>query len=97
MHGSGKWDDPIRHIETGVSLQSTKDNRSRLLAESIIRELKARGFDAVRQTDPPFDDRPVPQVWIMVNPRPEGPQGDAKLQADVDKQNKAKSSRNAEP
>jgi hypothetical protein len=97
MHGTGKFGDPIRRIDTGVSLQSTKDERSRLLADSIIRELIARGFDAVRQTDPSFNDSPVPQVWVMVNPRPEGPQGEYKLQAERDAKAKKKQANTNQP
>jgi hypothetical protein len=82
FHGSGKFGDPIKRIDTGVTLQSTKDARSRALAEAVIRELTLRGFDARRQTDPPFDDRPIPQVWLNVWPRPEGPQGEFKLEAE---------------
>jgi len=82
LHESGKFGDPIKRVDTGVILQSTKDARSRALAEAIIRELTLRGFDATRQTDPPFDDRPIPQVWLNVWPRPEGPQGEFKLEAE---------------
>jgi hypothetical protein len=82
LHGSGKFGDPIKRVDTGVILQSTKDARSRALAEAIVRELTLRGFDARRQTDPPYDDRPIPQVWLNVWPRPEGPQGEFKLEAE---------------
>jgi hypothetical protein len=87
MRESGKFGDPIKPPDTGVILQSTKDERSRLLADAIIRELHLLGFDASRRTDPPFDDRPVPQVWINVEPRPEGPQGEYKLQPAETKNN----------
>jgi hypothetical protein len=82
LHESGKFGDPIKHVDTGVILQSTKDARSSALAEAIIRELTLRGFDARRQTNPPFDDRPLPQVWLNVWPLPEGPQGEFKLEAE---------------
>jgi hypothetical protein len=72
---------PIRRSDTGVRVQSTKDERSRQLADAIIHELTVRGFDAARQTDPPFDPNPVPQVWVYVEPRPDGPQGEYKLAA----------------
>jgi len=81
---SGRFGDPIKHVETGVIFQSTKDQRSRSLADAIVRELNSRGFDAARQRDPPFDDKPIPQVWVNVQPRPEGPQGEFKLQAELE-------------
>jgi hypothetical protein len=43
--------------------------------------LNKRGFDAKRQTDPPFEDKPDPVIWINVESRPRGPQGEYKLQA----------------
>ena len=82
MRESGRFGDPIKPPDTGVIVQSTKDQRSRSLADSIIKELNSRGFDARRQTNPPFDDKPMPQVWVNVEPRPEGPQGEFKLQAE---------------
>lgn len=90
MIGAGHFGDPIKAVETGVILQSTKDERSRSLADAVIKELNVRGFNATRQTDPPFDDKPVPQVWVNVEPRPEGPQGEYKLQAIEDIRNKRK-------
>jgi cell division septum initiation protein DivIVA len=72
----------IRREDTGVTLQSTNDDPSRRLAAAIIQELTTRGFDARRQTDPPFDSNPTPQVWVNVEPRPMGPQGEFKLEAD---------------
>ena len=82
MAESGRLNQPIKRIETGVILQSTKDDLSRSLADAIIRELKVRGFDAARETDPPFDPNPAPQVWVNVEPRPNGPQGEYKLAAE---------------
>jgi hypothetical protein len=79
MMESGRLGGPIRRTETGVRVQSTRDERSRQLADAIIHELTVRGFDAARQTDPSFDPSPVPQVWVNVDPRPDGPQGEFKL------------------
>jgi hypothetical protein len=76
---SGRPGDPIRRSLTGVRVQSTRDERSRQLADAIIHELIVRGFDAARPTDP--DSNPVPQVWVNVDHRPDGPQGEFKLAA----------------
>jgi hypothetical protein len=95
MRESGRFGDPIKPIETGVILQSTKDERSSSLADAIIKELNGHGFDATRQKDPPFDDRPIPQVWVSVEPRPEGPQGEFKLEAKREAKAKNRSNSNA--
>jgi hypothetical protein len=81
---------PIRRSDTGVRIQSTGDERSRQLAAAIIHELIVRGFDAARQTDPPFDPNPAPQVWVYADPRPDGPQGEFKLAAQRDAAQKKK-------
>jgi hypothetical protein len=76
----GHFGGPVNPMETGVILQSTKDELSRSLADAIIKELIVRGFDATRRKSPPVD-KPLPQVWVTVQPRPEGPQGEFKLKA----------------
>lgn len=81
LRENGPAGGPIGREVTGVTLQSTNDDRSRRLAAAIIHELTILGFDASRQTDPPFDPNPVPQVWVNVEPRPMGPQGKFKLEA----------------
>ncbi len=55
---SGRLGGPIRRDRTGVTVQSTNDDRSRQLAAAIIGELNSCGFDATRQVDPPFDPEP---------------------------------------
>lgn len=81
MRETGKFGDPVKPSDTGVVVQSTMHESSRELAEAIIHELTTRGFDAIRQKDPPFDSNPAPQVWVNVWARPEGPQGEYKLAA----------------
>lgn len=82
MRENSKFGDPVKRALTGVVIQSTKHEGARKFAELMVSELNQRGFDAVRQTDPPFDDKPLPQIWINVEPRPKGPQGEYKLQAE---------------
>jgi hypothetical protein len=81
MRGTGKFNDPLVRADTGVIVQSTKVGFAPQFADAIIAELNKRGFDARRQTDPPFDNRATPEVWINVEARPKGPQGEYKLQA----------------
>lgn len=82
LHATGRFGDPITRINTGVNVNSTKDEHSRSLADAVVRELNARGFDATRGQDNPPKNEWRPIVGIRVNPRPEGPQGEYKLQAE---------------
>jgi hypothetical protein len=95
MRESGKFGESVKPAITGVIVQSTKDDAASKFAASLIAELTSRGFDAVRQTDPPFSEGKFPQIWVNVEPRPRGPQGEYKLQAERDAghKNNAQSSR----
>jgi outer membrane murein-binding lipoprotein Lpp len=75
MRESGKWNGEIKSANTGLVIQSTKAPAAIEFAEALIKELTSRGFDAKRQTDPPFDDKPEPIIWATVQSRPRGPQG----------------------
>lgn len=44
------------------------------------------------KTDPPFGEGKIPQIWVNVEPRPRGPQGEYKLQAEQEAKAKAKKS-----
>ncbi|MGB9148569.1 MAG: hypothetical protein WCC14_22285 [Acidobacteriaceae bacterium] len=79
MGEGGKWNGEIKSVRTGVIIQSTKAPAAIELAAALIRELTSRGFDAKRETDPPFDPKPEPIVWVNVEARPRGPQGEYKL------------------
>jgi hypothetical protein len=82
MKATGKYGDPIVGADTGVTVQSTKVGDAPEFALALIKELNDMGFDAKRQTDPPFDkDTTSPLVWVNVDARPKGPQGEYKLQA----------------
>ena len=82
MHEGGKFGDPIKRIDTGVDVTATKDDRSHSLADAVVRELNSLGFDATRGEDNPPKAELRPIIWIMVEPRPEGPQGEYKLQVE---------------
>jgi len=82
MRSAGKFGDPIKPFDLGVSIISTKDEISRNFAEHLIKELNNRGFDTYRQKDPAFKDSSVPQIEVFVHPRPQGPQGEYRLQAE---------------
>jgi hypothetical protein len=78
-------------LERGVVVNSTSDEGSRAAAKTVVGKLSAFGFDA-------FIGKPIPKerptVQIFVEPRPEGPQGAAKLRIEAEKQQKAN---NAKP
>lgn len=96
MRESGKWNEPIKPAETGVRVQCTRYPSACEFADALIRELTNRGFDARRQTDPPFDDKvQAPVIWVDVEPRPKGPQGEYKLQAE--REAKAKNRTKSKP
>lgn len=83
MRESGKWNEGIKPAETGVRIQCTKYPAACDFADTVVKELTIRGFDAHRQTDPPFNDTvQAPQIWVNVEPRPKGPQGEYKIQAE---------------
>lgn len=75
---SGKLDEAVRRVDTGVRISSSpKFPQTQLLADLLSRELNDCGFDAVSQIDPSLVTQP--EIQVFVNPRPEGPQGEAKL------------------
>jgi hypothetical protein len=81
LRGSGKFNDPIPKADTGVTIQFTTHPGAHEVASSLIAELNKRGYDAARQKDRPFDKNPDPQIWVKVEMRPKGPQGEFELQA----------------
>lgn len=83
---SGKFNDPIPKADTGVTIQSTTHPGAQEFASSLIAELNKRGYDAARQDDPSFDRNPDQQIWVKVEIRPKGPQGEFMLQAIRDTQ-----------
>ncbi len=65
--------------ETGVIITSTGDEAALHASAALSRELLALGFDAVNP--PRVDKRAESVIFIYIEPRPRGPQGDAKLRA----------------
>ena len=63
-------------LPRGVVVRSTADARSTDAAAALIHELSIRGFDT---SVGELSHNPKPAVEIFVQPRPEGPQGEAKL------------------
>ncbi len=70
-------------LPTGVTISRTGDLRSRNASEALQKTLRSIGFDA--EIDKALIKNPSPQVSIFVNPRPQGPQGDAKLRDEAKK------------
>jgi hypothetical protein len=65
-------------LERGVVVNSTPDERSRAAAKAVVDKLSSFGFDAVIGAPIPKE---TPTVQVFVQPRPEGPQGAAKLRS----------------
>jgi hypothetical protein len=78
----GKWNGTIARGQTGVIIQSTNNPAAIDFALAMVKELSSRGFDTMRQTDPPFQKGSDPVIWINIDARPKGPQGEYKLQAE---------------
>lgn len=70
-------------IETGVIVVSTSQEASLKASEALVRELSALGFDV--QKSATLDERPIALVFVNVESRPEGPQGEAKLRSKAKK------------
>jgi hypothetical protein len=75
-------------LERGVIIISTGDQTSHSASDEIRNILEGFGFDATRQ--PKDDPRPNSMVFILVEHRPEGPQGEAKLRHKADRINSVK-------
>jgi len=63
-------------LAKGVEVRSTRDKRSSAAAKAVMDELSGFGFDTIAGEEINSGD---PRVQIFVQPRPEGPQGEAKL------------------
>ena len=82
---------------TGIFIEATLDKRSQLAAKALARELSNNGFDCRKQEKGLLGSSlPFPLVLIDIEPRPEGPQGEAKLRADA-KKRQANSNQTAKP
>jgi hypothetical protein len=77
MAGSGAPFGTTSRLETGVVVASTGDDASLKAADAVVGELSALGFDSVRASK--TEDRPGPVVIVTVEARPEGAQGEHKL------------------
>lgn len=80
-------------IPTGVLVWPTNDKVSVQAASALVEQLRAYGFDAVESADARylFAIHPTPtRVAVSVEHKPEGPQGEFKLQAEREIKNNSK-------
>lgn len=77
---SGKPFGTIPRLQTGVVVSSNKDEPSMNATDALVRELSALGFDARKASNIGTGAEPV--VVVTVQARPEGAQGELKLNAD---------------
>jgi hypothetical protein len=64
-------------IDTGVTVETTDDAASKRSSRTLCNELVRNGFDC--RVLPKFLGQFKPVVWVTVEHRPEGPQGEGKL------------------
>jgi hypothetical protein len=76
---SGKPFGSIPRLQTGVIVSSNKDGPSMKAADALVRELSALGFDTRKAEN--IGNGPEPIVVVTVQARPEGAQGEMKLNA----------------
>jgi hypothetical protein len=76
---SGKPFGSIPRLQTGVVVSSNKDAPSMKAADALAKELSALGFDARKAEN--IGNGPEPIVVVTVEARPEGAQGEMKLNA----------------
>jgi hypothetical protein len=93
MTEGGKWDGPIGGTSTGVEIASTTNPIAQDFADALVKELTVRGFSSKRTPDQISKDGkpPGPVIWVNVEPRPNGPQGEYKLQAEQEAKSKSRS------
>src|SRR5262249_20649206 len=77
---SGKPFGSIPRLQTGVIVGSNKDEPSMSAADTFVRELSGLGFDARKAANIGNGSEPV--VVVSVQARPDGAQGELKLNAD---------------
>ena len=76
---SGKPFGTIPRLQTGVVVSSNKDASSMKAADVLAKELSALGFEARKAADVGTGREPL--VVVTVQSRPDGPQGEMKLNA----------------
>ena len=76
---SGKPFGTITRLQTGVVVSSNKDEPSMKAADALVRELSALGFDTRKAANIGNGSEPV--VVVSVQARPDGAQGELKLNA----------------
>jgi hypothetical protein len=95
LSGPGRFDEPIAKPQTGVLVTPSRDSIAKDTAATLVKALAAKGFDATLQPSLDTSPKQPRTVFIFVMPRPEGPQGEYKLQAerDVKAKDKTKTSK----
>ena len=78
LAGNGLQFDPaLASLVSGVMVASTNGGQGRIAAELLVQALNDSGFDATLNPKP--NPGSLPTVWVNIETRPKGPQGEAKL------------------
>jgi hypothetical protein len=72
---------PIEPVITGVTISSTPDARAREMADALSGELHSLGYDASVSPKREPAQEVFSIIWVLIENRPEGPQGELKLRA----------------
>jgi hypothetical protein len=71
---------PPTPLPTGVVISSSGDDFSLRASDGVLREIASHGFDATLKY-PRVESRQGPALWITIEARPQGAQGEAKLRS----------------
>ena len=84
----GSFKGPIPTLVSGVTVVGTAEAPTRAAGDAIVQEILRLGFDAVMS--PKIERGKFAQIWVNVEHRPEGPQGEAKLRTSRPKKEQSK-------
>src|ERR1035438_9449745 len=73
-------------LARGVVVSSTGEKANEEAADALVAAISSLGFDCTKSPRPVIREQHLsPTVFVMIEPRPEGPQGNAKLRAEAKK------------
>jgi hypothetical protein len=84
----GSFKGPIPTLVSGITVVGTAEAPTRAAGDAIVQEILRLGFDAVMS--PKIERGKFAQIWVNVEHRPEGPQGEAKLRTSRPKKEQSK-------
>jgi len=84
LAGNGLPFDPeLASLTSGVMVANTNGGQGQIAAELLVQVLNDSGFDATLNPKP--NPGSLPTVWVNIESRPKGPQGEAKFKLSTSK------------